>query len=93
MGVEYRVETYDFKRANIAEALRNRRITIQEMPDVVRIWETPDPDGMPSVEVNMGADVANLVIYGGSSEFTEMMMGLIMMLLVKVNDHVVLSRV
>ena len=92
MGIEYRVETCDFERASVAQKLRDRGVVIRDTSQGLGIWETEPAEGMPSVDLQTGHDQVTMVVYGGSPAFTERVVGLVLMSIAAVNDHVVFAE-
>ena len=91
MGDEYRIQTYDFGRADLVGRLRARGFIVRETDAGFSVWETEEQI-MPSVEVHVAEDEQMLVVYGGSPGFGERVLGFVLMSLAAVNDHVVHSE-
>ena len=91
MGLEYRLQTYDFERAEVPTRLRDRGFDVRDTDTGFAIW-APGSASMPSVEIHEAGDEQMLVIYGASPAFSERVVGLVLMLVASVNDHVVLSE-
>jgi hypothetical protein len=91
MGIEYRIQTNHFARSDLARKLRDRGLIVRDIGGGVAVWESND-QGMPSVEVQPTGDDQTLVIHGGSPSFAERVVGVILMQLAGVNDHLVLSE-
>ena len=92
MGIEYRIQTSDFERADLEDELRKRGLVVRDTDNgIIGVWES-DAQGMPNVEVQTAGDDQTLVLYGGSPAFVERVVGLVLIALAAVNDHVVLSE-
>jgi len=89
MGVEYRIETYDFGRARLADQLRHRLFVVQETSTGLGVWETAPAEGPPDVETQTTDGAVTLLLSGGSPAFRERIIGVILTSLAGVNDHVV----
>jgi hypothetical protein len=92
MGIEYRIETYDFARAGVAQKLRDRHFVVRETSGGLSLWETEPAEGMPDVELQTVDNQVTMVLSGGSPEFRERVVGAVLMSIATVNDHVVVSE-